>query len=56
MQNNNVANGIGRASGPWGMYEGNLLKGVPHGFGRIILTGNKTFSGLFEGKGKAYTE
>lgn len=47
MINENFANGLGRATGPWGIYEGNFTKGVPDGFGRIIMNGNKTYTGLF---------
>ena len=49
MLNKNYANGLGRATGKWGMYEGNFKNGKPSGYGRLIVNSTKYWYGFFDG-------
>lgn len=45
------ANGVGRAVGGFGIYEGQYRDGVPNGFGRMIFRNGNFYVGEFsEGK------
>ena len=48
MLNKNYANGLGRATGKWGMYEGNFKNGKPSGYGRLIVNSTKYWYGFFD--------
>ena len=37
-----MAHGIGRAIGSWGMYEGQINNGMADGYGRLILTSDRS--------------
>jgi hypothetical protein len=56
---NMVGQGLGRSSGQWGMYEGELKDGVAHGWGRFISAQKVVYAGQWvagvpEGAGTLY--
>lgn len=52
-----MAHGIGRAFGKWGMYEGQINNGMADGYGRLILTQDRSLyigefrNNLYHGNG-----
>ena len=46
---NLLANGIGKIIGTWGMYEGQIENGMANGYGRLILTNERSlYLGMFK--------
>ena len=42
------AHGVGRASGFWGVYEGQFYRGYPEGIGRLFDQSGNLYSGQFK--------
>ena len=42
---NELAHGVGRATGDFGIYEGEYNQGYPHGFGRMIFRSKDVYEG-----------